>query len=78
MQCEQAHPAGRVNRVLMRMIAGFGDSIGDIVDRDDSVEENHHHENQEAEREVVQKWITDHGRLPVNGALIAQAKAEWL
>jgi hypothetical protein len=28
------------------------------VDRDDPIEENHHHENQEPEREVVQKWIT--------------------
>jgi hypothetical protein len=46
------------------------------VDRDDSIEENHNHENQQSERKVVQEWIADHALSPVNGAFIARTIGE--
>jgi len=38
MQCEQAHPPGGMDRILMWVVAGFGDPMRDIVDSDDAVE----------------------------------------
>src|SRR3954453_16113087 len=57
MQREQADPSRRMDRVLMGMIALFGDQIGNVVDRDDAVEHHHHHEEQQPEGKVVQEWI---------------------
>jgi len=37
MQCEQAHPPGGMDRILMWVVAGFGDPMRDIVDSDDEV-----------------------------------------
>src|SRR5262245_56609966 len=58
MQREQAYPSGRVDCVLVRMVAFVRDVIRDVVDGDDAVEQYHHHEQQQKECEVVQKWIT--------------------
>jgi hypothetical protein len=45
------------------VVARFCDLVGNIVDGDDAIEEDNGDKNQKREREVVQEWITDHGRL---------------
>ena len=44
MQREEADPAGGVDRVLMRMIARLGNQVGNVVNRDDGVEDHDHDE----------------------------------
>src|SRR5436190_19041366 len=46
MQGEEADPAGGVDRILMRMIAGLGDQIGYVMNCYDRVE-NHDHNKYE-------------------------------
>jgi hypothetical protein len=64
VQCEQAHPPGGVDRILVGMMTALGDLGRDIVDRDDAVEQHHNHENQQEKREIVQKRIA-HERQPL-------------
>src|SRR6516225_6263412 len=53
-------PIRGVDRVLVGMMAGLRDLRRDVVDRDDAVEQHHDHENQEKQREIVEKRIA-HG-----------------
>ncbi len=55
MEGEKTHPASSMNRVLVRMLASPGDLVGDVVDRDDGIEERYDDEEQQAEREIVEK-----------------------
>ena len=63
VQGEEAHPSGRMDRVLMRMLAPLGDFVGYIVDRDHGVEQRDDDEEQQAEREIVE----EHFRPPTAG-----------
>src|SRR6185295_20408105 len=56
-QREKADPTGRVNSVLMGMITVLGDVVGDVVDRDDPIEERDENKDQEPQGEVIQKRI---------------------
>src|SRR6185312_14686189 len=60
VQGEQAYPTRGVDRILVRMIAGFRNKIRNVMDRDDSVEERDDYENQQAKREVVKERIANH------------------
>src|SRR5262249_12009207 len=78
MQREQAHPPGRMDGVLMRMIATFRDEVWDVVDGDDAVEQHHHDEDQQPEREVVQKRITHTWLpLPTHFCFLPSMKLQW-
>jgi len=63
VQHEQADPAGGVDRVLMRMMTRMRDPSGNVVDRDDAVDQHDHDEKQQAKCEVIKEWIF-HGRSP--------------
>ena len=41
----------------MRVLTGFSDLKGDIVNGDDGVEQHHNHENEKEERKIVEKRI---------------------
>jgi hypothetical protein len=49
-------PAG-VNSVLMGMIAVLGDVVGNVVDRDDPIEERDEYKDEEPQGEIIQKRI---------------------
>jgi hypothetical protein len=54
----RAHdPTGRVDRVLMRMLTGFGDLIRDVVNGDNGVEQHHDYEYEQEECKIVEKRI---------------------
>ena len=57
MQGEETHPPGRVDGILLRMIAMLRDFVGHIVDCDDAVEQRDEHKDEEAQREVVQERV---------------------
>ncbi|WP_245435681.1 hypothetical protein [Microvirga calopogonii] len=63
MKHEQAHPPGRVNGVLMWVVARLGDAVGNVVNGDDAVEQRDRHEEEDAQRQIVQEGIA-HGLLP--------------
>ena len=57
MEREEAHPASRVDGILMRVIAMLRDFVRHVVDRDDAVEQRDEHKNEEAQREVVEERV---------------------
>jgi len=60
MQREKTDPSCGVYRVLVRMIARFGDIVRYVVDRDDPVEQHNDDEDQYAQREIIEIGIIDH------------------
>jgi hypothetical protein len=58
MQCEQAHPPGGMDCILMWVVAGFRDPMRDIVDSDDTVEHDGYHKKEQEQCEVVEEGIT--------------------
>jgi hypothetical protein len=59
--------------VLVGMVALFCDRVRDIVDRDNAVEQHHDHEQQQKQREIVQKRVThDPSTLSLRGRSIDQ------
>lgn len=59
MQREQAHPARSMNGVLVRMVSRFRDFGWYVMDCDKAVEKHHDHEDQQAQREIVQERVAD-------------------
>ncbi len=57
MQGEEAHPACRMDRVLVRMVAVPGDLVRDVMNGNDAVEDGDEDEDEEPEREVVEEGI---------------------
>ena len=57
MEREEAHPAGSVDGILVRVIAMLREFVGHVMDRDDAVEERDEHKNEEAQREVVEERV---------------------
>jgi hypothetical protein len=57
---EEAHPPGGMNCILVRMIAGLGDQMWNVMDRDDAVKQREDHQEQESEGEIVQERIAYH------------------
>lgn len=54
MQREQADPAGRMDRILMRMIAVDGDFVRNVMQHDDPVEQHETDKHQQTQREVIE------------------------
>src|SRR5882672_12071709 len=52
---QQAHPAGSMDGVLVGMVAVTRDFIGDVVDRDNPVENRDEHHDQETESKVIEE-----------------------
>jgi len=71
MQCEQAHPPGGMDRILMWVVAGFGDPMRDIVDSDDAVEHDGYDKEEQEQCDVVEEGIT-HGVAPSRLSAIRQ------
>jgi hypothetical protein len=63
MEREKAHPSGRVDSVLMRMVARLGNDVGNVMNSNDAVEQHHYDKKQNSKGEIIQKWIANHSRL---------------
>ena len=55
MQGKEAYPACRMDSVLMRVIAFVGYFIGDVMNNDDTIKTDQHHDEQNAEGELIEK-----------------------
>ncbi|MNI40124.1 hypothetical protein D3C73_943290 [compost metagenome] len=53
MERKQANPARRMNRIGMGMVTLFSHVVGNIMDGDDSVEQNQEDKNEHAQREII-------------------------
>jgi hypothetical protein len=69
MEREQAYPSRGVDGILMRVMPGFCDLVGNIMDRDDPVEQYHYDEDQQAECKIVQCRIFHRPLPPPNNRL---------
>jgi hypothetical protein len=52
---KKAHPAGDVDRILMRMMAVHRDLVGNVMDSDDPVEQNKRNGDQYPEGKIIKK-----------------------
>ena len=66
MECKQAHPTRRVDRILVRMVTLLGNLVGHIVDGDDPVKQRDDDENEKPQSEVVEEGV-EIDALLVNG-----------
>ena len=55
MQGKQTDPPGNMNGILMGMISMLCYFIRDVVDHDDGVKQEHHHEENQKECKIVKK-----------------------
>jgi hypothetical protein len=46
-----------VDRIFVRVMTRVGDPGGNVVDRNDAVDQHGHDKKQQTKREVVQEWI---------------------
>ncbi|VXA82619.1 hypothetical protein AERO8C_140113 [Aeromonas veronii] len=57
MQGEETDPAGNMDGILMGMIAMFGDFVRNIVDHDDSVEDDQRDKDEQAKGKVIKEHV---------------------
>jgi hypothetical protein len=61
MQREEAHPSGRVDRILMRVVPRLGDVVGNVVNGNDPVGERQEDEQMIPNAKKLRRSITVSG-----------------